>query len=238
MVLGGGSIVIHKSGNSGNLVAEGFNSGNRSDFSLQENAADEWQIVLGAEDKGQSVLWGATAAPYFDVVVPGDYDGDGQPDLAVFRRANGRWYVKRNTDIDVIELQSGIGTDSTMPAAIVVRVKSDGTQSIEPVVQFDAAQKRFVAAPIDLGPDLGDATDHVFLALFGTGIRAGNKPPAITASIGGVKSQMVFARAAPHFVGVDEVNVLLPRSLIGSGDVDVVLTINGKAANVNGIKLK
>src|SRR5262249_16964923 len=40
-------------------------------------------------------------------------------------------------------------------AAFALRVKADGTQSIEPVIQFDAGQNKFIPAPINLGPDLG-----------------------------------------------------------------------------------
>jgi uncharacterized protein (TIGR03437 family) len=36
----------------------------------------------------------------------------------------------------------------------------------------------------------------------------------------------------PVFAGVDQVNVRMPRSLIGRGEVDIVLMVNGKTANV------
>ena len=34
-----------------------------------------------------------------------------------------------------------------------------------------------------------------------------------------------------QFVGMDQLNVSLPRSLAGRGDVDVVLTVDGQVAN-------
>ncbi len=49
-------------------------------------------------------------------------------------------------------------------AALALRVKPDGSQSNDPVVRFDSALNRFVPASIDLGPDLGAASDRVFLA--------------------------------------------------------------------------
>jgi uncharacterized protein (TIGR03437 family) len=37
---------------------------------------------------------------------------------------------------------------------------------------------------------------------------------------------------------VDQINLRLPRSLAGRGDVEVRLTVNGRAANVAGINVK
>jgi len=39
-------------------------------------------------------------------------------------------------------------------------------------------------------------------------------------------------------VGLDQVNVLIPRSLIGRGEVDVVLTVDGKPANTVRVAIK
>ncbi len=41
----------------------------------------------------------------------------------------------------------------------------------------------------------------------------------------------MLAGAQGQLVGLDQTNILIPRSLIGRGPVDVVLTVDGKAAN-------
>ncbi len=112
-------------------------------------------------------------------------------------------------------------------AAVVLRVKADGSQVYEPVTRFDPAQNRFVAAPIDLGPP----TDQVFLILYGAGIRHRSSMSSVASKIGGVDAQALFAGAQGGFVGLDQVNLRVPRSLIGRGEVDIVLTVDGKVAN-------
>ncbi len=121
-------------------------------------------------------------------------------------------------------------------AALVLRVKANGSQSYEPVATFDQSQNRFVAAPIDLGPDLGNASDQVFLVAYGTGIRFRSSLGGVAARIGGFDSQVLFADAASGFFGLDQINVRLSRSLIGRGEVDFELTVDGLAAN--GLKLR
>ncbi len=112
-------------------------------------------------------------------------------------------------------------------AAVALRVKADGSRSFEPVARFDAAQNRFVAVPLDLGPE----TDQVFLLLFGTGIRFNSALTAVSARIGGAEAPVSFAGAQGDLVGLDQVNARVARSLIGRGDVDVVLMVDGVAAN-------
>ncbi|MBI1762927.1 MAG: Ig-like domain-containing protein [Acidobacteria bacterium] len=115
-----------------------------------------------------------------------------------------------------------------LPAALVLRVKSGGAQSFEPLAHFDPATNRFVAVPIDLGV----ATDQVFLILYGTGIRNRSNLATVTATIGGVNAPASFAGAQGSLIGVDQVNLQLPRSLAGRGQVDVSLSVNGQAANL------
>jgi len=125
---------------------------------------------------------------------------------------------------------SGLG----VPAATVLRVKADGTLIYEFVAQFDPAKSQFVPAPIDLGPE----SDQVFLILFGTGWRFRSDLPAVKCSIGGVNSEVLFAGAQGDFVGLDQMNVRLPRSLVGHGEIDLAVTVDGKTANTVRINVK
>lgn len=114
-----------------------------------------------------------------------------------------------------------------VPAGFALRIGADGTQQNLPISTRDQAQSLFVPAPIDLGLP----SDQMFLVLFGTGIRFRSGLQNVTATMDGVPVEVLFAGVQGSFVGLDQINLRIPRSLIGRGEVDVVLTIDGKAAN-------
>jgi uncharacterized protein (TIGR03437 family) len=122
----------------------------------------------------------------------------------------------------------------SVAAAVLLRVRADGSRQYEPVARFDAAQNGFVTVPIDLGP----ASDQVFLIVFGTGLRRLSAPGAAQVSIGGVNSEALYAGAQGEQVGLDQVNARLSRSLMGRGEVDLVVTVDGRATNTVRINLK
>src|SRR5262245_54700304 len=117
-------------------------------------------------------------------------------------------------------------------AAVVLRIRDDGSQNYEPVAVFDQTQKKFVAAPIDL------ESDQVFLVAYGTGIRFRSALGAVAAKIGGINSQVLFAGPGSDFNGVDQVNVRLSRNLMGRGSVDFELIVDGIPANVVKLEIR
>ena len=95
-------------------------------------------------------------------------------------------------------------------------------------------QNRFVAVPIDLS----NASDQVFLVLFGTGIRNRSAAANVSVKIGGADSVVQFAGPQGGFPGLDQVNALLSQSLAGRGNVDVVMNVDGRAANTVSINIR
>ncbi len=123
---------------------------------------------------------------------------------------------------------------SGVPSALTLRIKSDGVQLYEPIARFDAATSRYVATPIDLGPE----SDQMFLILYGTGLRARSALSAVTLRYADLNGEVLYVGEAPGFVGLDQVNVSVPRGLIGRGDVNLTLTVDGRVANTMRINLK
>lgn len=121
-----------------------------------------------------------------------------------------------------------------VPAAVALRVRANGEQVYETLNRFDTATQRFVATPIDLGP----ATDTVYLVLFGTGLRFRTGLQGVTVRLDTVNGNVIYAGGQTGLAGLDQINVGIPRSLIGKGEIDVVLTVDGKTANTVRVNIK
>ena len=76
---------------------------------------------------------------------------------------------------------------------------------------------------------MGTATDKVYLAIYATGLQAAGLAN-VAVTVNGVSTQVLYAGNA-GFSGVDQINVLLPASLAGSGTVALQVTASGIAAN-------
>jgi uncharacterized protein (TIGR03437 family) len=118
------------------------------------------------------------------------------------------------------------GTD--LVAAYVQRVNADGSQTVDNVYTLNSSGG-IVAAPIDLSP----ASSQVYLVLYGTGLRGHSSASnSVTITAGGVALPApTYAGAQPQYAGLDQIDVLLPQSLAGKGDVVIQLTVDGQAAN-------
>jgi uncharacterized protein (TIGR03437 family) len=107
--------------------------------------------------------------------------------------------------------QFEVGT--ALVAANVIRVRADGTQSIEPIAA---------------GISFGAASDQIFLAIYGSGIRGAS---TVAATLRGQDVPVLYA-GPQGIAGLDQVNIgPLPRSFAGRGRVTILLTADGLTAN-------
>lgn len=117
-------------------------------------------------------------------------------------------------------------------AAEIITVRSDNSQVKARVARFDAEAGRLLGNPIDV------SNDPVFLTLFGTGIRNRTALTNVTARIDGIEAAVEFAGAQGQYVGLDQINVRLPKGLAGRGEVNVELIVDRKPANTVRISIK
>jgi uncharacterized protein (TIGR03437 family) len=119
---------------------------------------------------------------------------------------------------------SGRGTGVAAALAVTVPQANPQAQSVAPV--FQCAASGCTSVPIALG------SDHaLYVSLYGTGIRNRSALANVTATIGGVSAAVQYAGPATGFVGLDQVNVLVPPALAGRGEANVVVTVDGAISN-------
>jgi len=126
---------------------------------------------------------------------------------------------------------SANGTGVAAATAIRTQAGAKGLQAPVPVFQCDASG--CVAVPIDLGIDT-----PIYLSLFGTGIRNRTSLANVTVTINGVSVPVLYAGPQPEFAGLDQVNAGLTLNLRGSGESNVVLTVDGQTSNPVTIDVK
>ncbi|HNG28741.1 MAG TPA: cohesin domain-containing protein [Blastocatellia bacterium] len=126
------------------------------------------------------------------------------------------------------------GNGQGPPAANLLRFRNGTEIPNQPSpAEFDPVLGRFIPKPIDLGPP----EDRVFLILFLSGIRNapdpnadGNVNESVSVVLGGGNFQPAYA-GATGLAGLDQINLELPRSLIGRGRVLLSVSSEGIASN-------
>jgi uncharacterized protein (TIGR03437 family) len=119
---------------------------------------------------------------------------------------------------------NGAGSGVAAATAIVVQAANPLLQS--PVPVFQCAGSSCASVPIVLGVDT-----PVYVSFFGTGIRNRSSLANVAVTINGIGVPVLYAGPAPGFTGLDQVNAGLVLSLRGSGQSNVVLTVDGQTAN-------
>ena len=82
---------------------------------------------------------------------------------------------------------------------------------------------------------LGSSTNTVYLSLYGTGIRGAG---TVQVYIAGQPATVQYAGAQGQYQGLDQVNVALPRSLAGMGEVSVYVVADGTTSNMTTVNIQ
>jgi uncharacterized protein (TIGR03437 family) len=113
------------------------------------------------------------------------------------------------------------------PVGVVVTANASGAESSQSTYEGKSVGN-YTPAPINLG----QTGEQSVLVLYGTGIRGVTSLAYISATIGNVNLPVQYAGPCDpnQFVAFDQVNLSLPQSLAGAGQVSLTLTVNGVAA--------
>lgn len=194
-------------------------------LSVEAGASPSGLTMIDASGRGHSPAVLYASANQMNIVVPAEIATG--PATLVAERGEG---VLAYARIDIRPVAPGAFSAASTghgPAAALVRVvRPDGTQSSQLVSDCTPAGG-CRTTPVDLGPEGSVAV----LELYGTGIRGRTSLEAVTCTVGGLAAPVLYAGAQGGFAGLDQVNVVLPRSLAGGGLLDIGLSVNGIAAN-------
>jgi uncharacterized protein (TIGR03437 family) len=113
-----------------------------------------------------------------------------------------------------------------LAAASLVRSRVGEQPSWEPVFQMDGSGD-VIARPIVFGGEQED----LFLILYCTGVRGRRGEQGVTVQLGDVAVVADFAGPQLEFEGLDQINIKLPRTLAGKGEVSVTAEVDGLRSN-------
>jgi len=118
------------------------------------------------------------------------------------------------------------GTGSGVAAATAGLYQSNGSL-VASVPVFSCTSVGCVSVPMTLG----SAGQALIVTLYGTGFRNVSSISNAAVTIGGFPAQLLYVGAQPTEAGLDQINLVVPASLAGAGEVPVVFTVDGQTAN-------
>ena len=123
-------------------------------------------------------------------------------------------------------LFSANATGKDVAAAQFVVANPDGSQTQSYIFQCGAGAISCV--PLGLNLTAGPAA----LVLWGTGVRNITDLSQVTVTVGNLTLPATYAGPAPGFTGLDQINVMLPASLAGTGIANISVSAAGAVSNV------
>jgi uncharacterized protein (TIGR03437 family) len=197
---------------------------------LSQTTVNATSLPLPASLAGISITVNDIAAPMIYVspaqinyIVPANVD----PGTAMVKVINNGGVVAEGT-VDVEQVSPSIFTVSANGQGIAAAQTTFDGVSFQPVVNPDGTPRAL---------SVGTAARPNYLVLYGTGLRRRSQLSSVRVTIGGVALSVDFLGAHSRLVGVDQLNVRLPQELRGRGNVDVVVTIDGRVSNVARINI-
>jgi uncharacterized protein (TIGR03437 family) len=197
---------------------------------LSSTTATATALPLPLTLMGVTVMVNNLSAPMLYVsptqinyVVPTNVD----PGTAVIKVMNGANVLATGT----------VAIDTVSPSIFTVGANGKGAPAAQ--TTFDGVSFQAVANADGSARALsvGTASRPNYLVLYGTGLRRRSSLSNVSVTIGGMRADVSFLGAHSSLAGLDQMNIKLPQELRGRGNVDVIVTIDGKTANTVGINI-
>jgi uncharacterized protein (TIGR03437 family) len=128
-------------------------------------------------------------------------------------------------------LYSANADGAGVAAAVAALYTASGASAAEAVFTCSPPAARS-CLPMPL--TLGDSTYTLYVSLYGTGIRGA---ASVQCYVGGQAVPVTYFGKS-SFEGEDQVNIAIPKSLAGAGDVRVYLVADGVTSNVVGLNFQ
>ncbi len=123
--------------------------------------------------------------------------------------------------------RGSVSVNSVWPGLFTANASGTGTGAADVYRYRNGQLVRIESAtnPIELSSDM------VFLVLYGTGLRGRSDLSKVKITLGGAPLTPAYAGSQGGFVGLEQINLELPSSLAGRGQLDLVMYVDGWVAN-------
>ena len=104
----------------------------------------------------------------------------------------------------------------------------------ETLARFDTTLQRWVGVPVDVS----QANEQVVIEVYGTGLRNRSNVANVSVTLGDVLLTADTASAHASSPGLDQLTFVVPPSLSGRGEVNLVVSVDGQATNLVTVTIK
>lgn len=138
--------------------------------------------------------------------------------------------------VEVIRQDTGLAATGmvavrgTWPGLFTTSADGQGTAAgdVLRISSTGARTYQSLSSPINLS----NSSDTVYLELYGSGLRGRASQGDVSVTLGGTQLAVDYVGPQGYFVGLDQINVILPQSLAGRGrTLDLVVYLDGIPAN-------
>ena len=143
----------------------------------------------------------------------------------VLRNASSFWRAPVDIQAVAPALFSASGDGQGAAAALYLK-RTPGVPD-QTGYTFTCAAAACTSTPLDVGAE----GDTLVVMLFGTGLRNAGGNRSVAALIGTTLVQVIYAGPQAETPGLDQVNLIVPRSLAGRGVLEVRVAVDGVASN-------